>query len=45
MSFERKKIVLPCAKGSEQVVEQEAISLGLEDVKISDAVVVGYGDL
>ncbi|MDO5091027.1 MAG: bifunctional 23S rRNA (guanine(2069)-N(7))-methyltransferase RlmK/23S rRNA (guanine(2445)-N(2))-methyltransferase RlmL [Cardiobacteriaceae bacterium] len=39
------RIVLPCAKGSEQVLTAEAQALGLQQVKTGVAVVSGEGDL
>lgn len=41
----QQALVLPCAKGSEQVLAAEAEALGLENVKIGVAVVRGVGDL
>lgn len=38
-------IVLPCAKGGEQVLEAEARMLGLENPRIRPAVVSGEGEL
>lgn len=38
-------IILPCAKGSEQVLTAEAQALGLQDVKTGVAVVSGKGSL
>lgn len=39
------RIILPCAKGSEQVLTEEAQALGLQQVKTGVAVVSGEGDL
>ena len=39
------RIILPCAKGSEQVLTAEAQALGLADVKTGVAVVSGGGEL
>lgn len=39
------RIILPCAKGSEQVLTTEAHALGLQEVKTGVAVVSGRGDL
>ncbi len=39
------RIVLPCAKGSEQVLLQEAEQLGLSEVRLAPAVVQGRGTL
>lgn len=38
-------IILPCAKGSEQVLAEEAQSLGLRNIYATTAVVRGEGDL
>lgn len=38
------KIILPCAKGTEQVLQAEADTLGLQNSKIGVAVVSGEGD-
>ena len=38
-------LVLPCAKGSEQVLLQEAETLGLQNARLGVAVVSGTGDL
>lgn len=40
-----EKIILPCGKGCEQVLADEAQSLGLQSVKIAPAVVQGIGEL
>ena len=40
-----QRIVLPCAKGVEQVLEVEARTLGLENARIRPAAVSGEGDL
>lgn len=40
-----EKIILPCGKGSEQVLAQEVAELGLQQIKILPAVVQGMGDL
>ena len=39
------RIILPCAKGSEQVLTLEAQALGLQHIKTGVAVVSGEGDL
>ncbi|MDO4776948.1 MAG: bifunctional 23S rRNA (guanine(2069)-N(7))-methyltransferase RlmK/23S rRNA (guanine(2445)-N(2))-methyltransferase RlmL [Cardiobacteriaceae bacterium] len=39
------RIILPCAKGSEQVLTEEAQALGLQQVKTGVAVVSGEGDM
>ncbi|UJF24260.1 bifunctional 23S rRNA (guanine(2069)-N(7))-methyltransferase RlmK/23S rRNA (guanine(2445)-N(2))-methyltransferase RlmL [Suttonella sp. R2A3] len=41
----QQAIILPCAKGSEQVLAEEAAALGLENPRIGVSVVSGYGDL
>lgn len=41
----KHRIVLPCAKGGEQVLEAEARALGLENVRVRPAVVFGEGAL
>ncbi|MBV7433655.1 bifunctional 23S rRNA (guanine(2069)-N(7))-methyltransferase RlmK/23S rRNA (guanine(2445)-N(2))-methyltransferase RlmL [Cardiobacteriaceae bacterium TAE3-ERU3] len=38
-------IILPCAKGSEQVLAEEAEKLGLQNVRVGVSVVSGHGDL
>ena len=38
-------LVLPCAKGSEQVLLAEAESLGLQNARLGVSVVSGTGDL
>ena len=38
-------LVLPCAKGSEQVLLAEAETLGLQNARLGVAVVSGTGDL
>ncbi|SUO94334.1 Ribosomal RNA large subunit methyltransferase L [Suttonella ornithocola] len=40
-----KKIILPCAKGTEQLLVEEAQALGLESVKMAPGVVKGEGSL
>lgn len=37
--------MLPCAKGSEQVLQQEAQALGLQESRVTPAAVSGTGDL
>ena len=41
----QQPLVLPCAKGSEQVLAQEAEALGLHNIRQGVAVVSGMGDL
>ena len=41
----QQPLVLPCAKGSEQVLAQEAETLGLQNIRQGVAVVSGMGDL
>lgn len=38
-------IILPCAKGGEQVLAQEAQTLGLQNPRVGVSVVSGTGDL
>lgn len=41
----QQSIILPCAKGSEQVLADEAATLGLQAPRVGVSVVSGYGDL